>query len=274
VHLWFGNILGKYQKLEWDPLDKDHPVTAALRQRAKAVNFGAPGGLGPATLVAYAMNYGVMLTLAEAQELIELWFEHFPEMRDHLQSDVDELWTRRNIKIFLNHHKIDAPQVATLQELADVLRSLDWEEDAVKLGLRNLSVYQSRTVTGRLKRNCTFCSAANLRFQGPSADGAKIALWEGYLRGWRMVNFLHDEIIQELLLTLKGEQLMRFVQSVEQVMIQSMQRVLPHMKIKVDSALMLRWYKEAKPCKDADGYPTIWMPKEQNVADQLKTLAA
>jgi len=53
-----------------------------------------------------------------------------------------------------------------------------------------------------------------------------------------------------------------------------MVRILPHMKISVESASMLRWFKEAKPKKDAQGRLTIWMPKPQEAATALNPLAA
>ena len=40
------------------------------RQRAKAINFGVPGGLGAASLVSYAKHaYGVALTIEQARGL-------------------------------------------------------------------------------------------------------------------------------------------------------------------------------------------------------------
>ena len=47
----------------------------SLRQRAKAVNFGVPGGLGPESLAGYAhINYGVDLTVEKAHEWRERFF--------------------------------------------------------------------------------------------------------------------------------------------------------------------------------------------------------
>lgn len=52
----------------------------AWRQRAKAANFGFPGGLGAETFRAYARGYGLELTFAEANDLRQAWLEAFPEM--------------------------------------------------------------------------------------------------------------------------------------------------------------------------------------------------
>jgi len=275
VHLWFGCILGGHRGLEFDPENKDHPVTSWLRDCAKAANFGIPGGLGAATFVAFAQGYGIQLSLDEAKDLIELWLETFPEMRDHFKHDEDDYWTSRNIKMYLRSQGMEAPGVRSTWDLKDFLEGQGWSEERARRATSNLTVYMVRTLTGRVKRNCTYCSAANLEFQGPAADGAKLALWEGYLRGWRMVNFIHDEILQEILASMGLEERTRFALEVERVMVDSMEKVLPRMKIKVESALMGdRWYKEAKPKHDDDGNLLIWMPESEDLAGQLNKSVA
>src|SRR5262249_8232155 len=50
-------------------------VTKAERSRAKAINFGKPGGMGDAALKAYArVSYGAELTDDEVRRLSEGWF--------------------------------------------------------------------------------------------------------------------------------------------------------------------------------------------------------
>ena len=60
-----------------------------LRQRAKVLNFGIPGGLGPRSLVAYAKSpYGVILTLEEAGEFRRRLIEEvYPELGLYLADD-------------------------------------------------------------------------------------------------------------------------------------------------------------------------------------------
>ena len=61
-------------------------VTKDERQKAKAINFGKPGGMGSRTLKQYAAtSYGVNLTDAEVEALSESWLDLFPEMREFLQ---------------------------------------------------------------------------------------------------------------------------------------------------------------------------------------------
>lgn len=62
-----------------DQVEKDE------RQKAKAVNFGLPGGMGVKALREYARtNYGTELTEHEVTVLYDVWFETFPEMLDFL----------------------------------------------------------------------------------------------------------------------------------------------------------------------------------------------
>jgi len=57
-------------------------VTKDERQKAKAVNFGLPGGMGIKTFIQSARaGYGIELTEPEAQDLTNAWFDTFPEMR-------------------------------------------------------------------------------------------------------------------------------------------------------------------------------------------------
>ena len=65
-------------------------ITAEERQKAKAVNFGLPGGMGVTTLRQYAKtNYKTDLTETEAEQLMNVWFDTFPEMRRFLDKGGD-----------------------------------------------------------------------------------------------------------------------------------------------------------------------------------------
>ena len=54
------------------------------------------------------------------------------------------------------------------------------------------------TLTGRVRGRVGFTQARNTPFQGLAADGAKLALWALIRAGYRVVAFIHDEIIVEL----------------------------------------------------------------------------
>ena len=57
-------------------------ITEEERRKAKAVNFGLPGGMGVTTLRGYAKtNYGIDLNESEAQRLMDTWSHTFPETK-------------------------------------------------------------------------------------------------------------------------------------------------------------------------------------------------
>lgn len=72
-------------------------VTKDERQRAKAINFGKPGGMGNTSLRAYAKaSYGVDQSEQEVDALSNAWLDLFPEMREFLrqEDDIGELVAR------------------------------------------------------------------------------------------------------------------------------------------------------------------------------------
>ena len=72
----------------------------ALRQRAKAINFGIPGGEGALALQEYALSaYGVEITLDESKTFRELLIRKvYPELSLYLFEDcMDLLATRLHV---------------------------------------------------------------------------------------------------------------------------------------------------------------------------------
>ncbi|MBN1669492.1 MAG: hypothetical protein JXR37_00560 [Kiritimatiellae bacterium] len=73
-----ATVLNKPQ----DQVSKDE------RQKAKALDFGLPAGMGTPMLTQYAkQNYGVALTQAEAEHWKDTWFRLFPEVKRYLRED-------------------------------------------------------------------------------------------------------------------------------------------------------------------------------------------
>jgi DNA polymerase-1 len=89
------------------------------------------------------------------------------------------------------------------------------------------------TMSGRKRANATFCARKNTPFQGSAADGAKIALYNLDLNGFKLVGFVHDEIISEVSVcdadSLKEKQ--------ERIMVESMQIITPDVKVGVESVI-------------------------------------
>ena len=95
------------------------------------------------------------------------------------------------------------------------------------------------TLTGRIRANTTYCAEKNTAFQGLAADGAKLALYNLMDAGFKLVGFVHDEIITEVPENTAEE--MRRLQ--EEIMVNSMSLVVPDVKISVESTISPRYCK-------------------------------
>jgi DNA polymerase-1 len=95
------------------------------------------------------------------------------------------------------------------------------------------------TITGRRRGNTTYCAEKNTPFQGLAADGAKLALYNLDKAGFKIVGFVHDEIICEVP-TRDAEKLLLLQ---EDIMVNSMQMVVPSIKISVESQISERYCK-------------------------------
>lgn len=114
------------------------------------------------------------------------------------------------------------------------------------------------TLTGRLRANATFCARHNTLFQGLAADGAKLALWRLWREGYRIANFIHDEMLIEVP---ADSDLKHHSDRVCEIMVGAMQEVVPDVKIKVECVASDRWCKQAQPIYDPiDGRLLPWPP--------------
>ena len=80
------------------------------------------------------------------------------------------------------------------------------------------------TATGRIRANASYAACRNGIMQGLAADGAIHALWDLWRAGYKIVNFIHDEIICEVP---EDENLPARVAEIERLMIEGMQKVVP-----------------------------------------------
>ncbi|WP_240907072.1 DNA polymerase [Paludisphaera rhizosphaerae] len=137
---------------------RDRERFSVLRRRAKAINFGIPGGLGAEALAVYARtNFNVAMTAAEAGELRRrLIAEVYPELGAYLSDE-------------------RGPQGGTSHAPRGIVTS-----------------------SGRIRGVVNYTQARNTPFQGVAADAAKLALWHLIRDGHRVVAFIHDEFVVEL----------------------------------------------------------------------------
>ncbi len=114
------------------------------------------------------------------------------------------------------------------------------------------------TPTGRIRGSVGFAQARNTPFQGIAADGAKLALREVYIRGFRCVAFVHDEVVIEL--PNDGDHT-RQAEEIDRILCESMGRLTGTIRIACEYALTDRWYKQAEAVFDTDESLKIWQPE-------------
>jgi hypothetical protein len=90
------------------------------------------------------------------------------------------------------------------------------------------------TLTGRLRANATFCSSRNCIFQGPAADGAILALWRVWRAGYRLVDFVHDQLVVE---SPADDHVPERARDIERLMKEGMAEVIPGMRVKVETVV-------------------------------------
>lgn len=186
---------------------------AKWRKFAKPVGLGYPGGLGAETFVTLAKAvYDIDVTVEQAEQMREVWFGTYPEAVDYFA------WVNKDCK-----------------DPAD----------------QDLYCYTSPM--GMIRAGATYCACANgASLQTPASEGAKLAVFRlakecwlsrGDLDGTLPVAFIHDEILAEV----PKEKAHEAACAIARIMVESMQTVLPDVKIKAEPCLMERWDKRAEP---------------------------
>jgi DNA polymerase I-like protein with 3'-5' exonuclease and polymerase domains len=118
------------------------------------------------------------------------------------------------------------------------------------------------TLTGRLRAAASYAARHNTVFQGLAADGAKLGLWKLWRAGYRVVNFVHDEVLVEVP---TDSNLLAHAGRIRQLMIEGMREVVPDIRVDVEYAACDRWYKNAKPVFDGAGTELrLWQPRTRS----------
>src|SRR5262249_3869670 len=243
-------------------------------------------------LVNYARNsYGVQLTLDEARERRGfLTTKTYRELDLYLAEDVHAI-VARNLKAALdevrgvlgevhlscvrkilegnprrqdgepyNERFVDRVWSALASvnrdpELADPLQN----RVPSKQLARRVCQAGVATLTGRIRGRATYSQCRNTPFQGLAADGAALALFALVKEGFRVIGFIHDDVLVEL--PDQGDYVAEAtVRRVEEIMVREMERVLGDVPAGVESALSTRWDKRAKlVVRDGRVYP--WTPE-------------
>ena len=115
------------------------------------------------------------------------------------------------------------------------------------------------SLTGRLRARATFSARHNNVFQSLAADGAKLALWKVWRAGYRIVNFVHDELVVEIP---DGADLTAAAEEIRELMIAGMRAVVPDVRVEVEYAAATAWSKSAQKRIDEQGRLVPWSPTD------------
>ena len=123
---------------------------------------------------------------------------------------------------------------STLEGLTDLSRGLDDEtRDLIQRRAAGMDLYRrvfgglAVTLTGRIRGRCEYTQQKNGPFQSLAADGAKVAMYRLVREGYRVVGFLHDELLVELPRDTAQEQAGRVVALIEESMAEVLSYELP-----------------------------------------------
>jgi DNA polymerase I-like protein with 3'-5' exonuclease and polymerase domains len=97
------------------------------------------------------------------------------------------------------------------------------------------------TLSGRLRAAASYCARHNTLFQGLAADGAKLALWKLWRAGYRVVAFVHDQVLVEVP---DNADLTAVAADIKELMIVGMRQVVPDVKVDLDGGFKRRWTKD------------------------------
>jgi DNA polymerase I-like protein with 3'-5' exonuclease and polymerase domains len=153
-------------------------------------------------------------------------------------------FARAAYKVSLDPERATTIKTAWLKrwKAQDFFRTMKSMQDPIEQ-LIDIRLKRSQRVHGRKR----FTEACNLTFQGPSADGAKLAVYETQKRtrlakdsalyGSRVVAFIHDE----LLLEIPKDRGQAAAKELEEIMIKAMQIHIPDVPITVDAGVVEKW---------------------------------
>lgn len=254
---------------------KDAEMTR-FRQAAKPFNFGAPGGMGTAKLVATNRKKNAGTTVGPDGRV-------YAGIRFCILVDgATECGTEKVTKW---KGKPCDPTCRRCLLVADKLRG-DWFEAWPEM--REYFAWVSGNVdeTGelpcfgpvddegkptikRIRGGLSFCDGANNGFQAMLADATKDALWQVtkealtdkasalYTSETRTILMAHDELLGEMLAEFAHEGAHR----VADIMKAALARYAPGVKNNAEPTIMRHWYKDAKPVY-VDGRLVPWEPKK------------
>ena len=114
------------------------------------------------------------------------------------------------------------------------------------------------TMTGRIRSGTSYTESRNTPFQGLASDGAKLALFRLVAADYRVVGFVHDEVLIELPVQADYTD---EISRIDKIMCDAMKEVTGSVPVQCEAVLTTRWSKDAKPVHDDQGRLIPWQPE-------------
>lgn len=227
--------------------DKAHPQYKTLkekRQLSKIANFGYAGGLGAEQFIDYAKGYGTRLSVDEATELRDQWFDTWAEMSDYFDQ---------------RGAMLREAEESDLLERAQALANTGKARRSKYVSDRDWRCVYHFKSSNRARYLRKFTIACNTPFQGIASDGAKDALTRVFVECFfdrasplfrcKPVLFVHDEIVLEVPFD-ESEQAHRAAHAaayrLRDVMVEGMQKHTPDVPAVAEPCLSREWTKDAE----------------------------
>jgi hypothetical protein len=209
-----------YEEVEKGKKTKGSPAKTA-RDAAKVFNFGAPGGLGAASLVDYARaGYGVTINEQQAREMKVQWLRAWPEMVTYFA------WVNQAVGL---------GEAILRHPITGFVRGDVGYTDGCNHLFQHLAAQGAKRALYR---------AAREAYAEPDSP----------FFGSRPVVFVHDEIIAEVPEGRAAAASSRLAQ----IMCEEMALLIPDVKITASPTLMRYWTKDAVETYDANGTLVPW----------------
>ncbi|MBW2672102.1 MAG: hypothetical protein JRD89_01635 [Deltaproteobacteria bacterium] len=224
-HLDYGALIESID-LEWARENPKHPTVKQARQRAKAGNFGIPGGMGAKGFQAYAKGYGLELDMTEARHIFDSYFEAWPEVREF------HTWIKAQCTGYGGEGLFQMPYSGRYR-------------GGVRFTQAANLFFQGPAADG-----------AGLALFAVAY--AQYCDTESPLFGSRTVNFIHDELMLEVD---EGKAAAAAAAELERVMVEEFTRVVPNVPPRATACLSRRWSKGAEPVFNAEGTLIPWEPE-------------
>ena len=215
-----ARILGISYKEAVDRHEAGDKEVKGARQLSKVLNFGLPGGLAPATFVAYAKASGVVVTEDQAVVLKAQWLEAYPEMRWYFQA--------RGAETSSGPYTVEQPWSGRFRCDTGYCDGLNTR-------------FQGRTADGAKQAMWNICRE---QYAVPSSP----------LFGTRMVAFVHDEWVCEG----PEDRAAAAAERLVVLMVEGMSKVCPDVPHLADPYISRRWNKDAEEVRDSDGMLVCW----------------